>query len=482
MRVEDQGSAVGAWGDLGTLPPSTVVLNATFGASSLDARQPSPSEDNNGAPGVTLEHATLWYAEGLVRARAPGTQREVHVRPPHSVADPVALLLSGGELWAVNRSCVAGLFTGLSGCVPHWNVPSPAFAAATHTELFLMDSATGNVAGLPHATSMHPDLAVFLTRIARPWTADTERPAIQPNVLLPPRLAAQPLTGFGAARKVEVRGGLARTFATARVERVITSALPPVTSERAYAHWSAGAECETPEACPFAFYREGSGACELPRNMCARGTRNVDNADTRCAAPPPAAASCLSGYQTTEACGEGFVQYFVGCRGDYKGAPRCVPRPACADYNAGSNQCSAPLAARRTAQTRARRNVPPTCAAPSPSPVVGPTAPPVSPVCEDSEFLDGDVCTTCSLCPAGTRLESSCNPAQTVCVDCGPGEYMDLPWHNIDHCKLQRYPHCPGASRVSDGTCPSLRWFAEHWYYILYFATILYAIWAVRFK
>lgn len=505
---------------------SAAVRDSTFGASSLAVAQFDTTHDNvvgdllwqneegvhlrvdggklyslasaimatSAEAALSLDHAVLWYHDGHLQATkiVNGTvdlaRIAARVRPPHSAPGAMTLLLSGGELWAVNRSCVVGLFSGLSGCADGWDVASPAHAAATHTELFLMDATTGNVAGFPHATGMNGDLAAFFAKFARPWANDPPRAQLQPNVLLPPRLAAQPLKGFGVAQGVSVRNGrLVRAFATAELAFNVSSALPPVTSERAWAHWSAGDECGAPEICPFSFYCAeppctNASRCLAPRNMCDRATRNTDRADTRCATPTPATTTCPNGYVVTEACGKDAVQYFAKCSGTYRGRPRCLPRPTCAIYNPDSNRCVAPLAttATKVEPHRARRSTP-QCAIPTVAPVAGPTAPPIT-VCGPDEFLAGDLCKTCSLCPAGTRLKTPCVDSQVVCADCKPGEYMDLPWHDIDHCKLQRYPRCPGASRFSDGTCPSLRWFAEHWYYGLYLASIMYTWWGVRYK
>ena len=443
---------------------------------------------------VALDHAAIWYDNGrLYGSRNFRTQMndgglEVEVEVAYPLPSITSLTISGNEVWGSNQSCIKGLFGGLEKCVPGWDITSSLMTAGSEHEVFVMDASTGALAGFPHSGAMDKRLRSFFARIADGGTEPVRAVHIpEVPILLGPRLAAQPMAGVGTPFSVEYSEGvLKQQFKQPWGFTTLHSPLPPITSERAHAHW-APALCEPiAEECPFFVYKNSAEAsCTQTRNPCTRGSRSLDTADTECATIQPEEVLCKQGYYRSEDCPAGHVQYFYQCSGHYtNGTARCLPSARCNQehghtYDLRTNRClAAPSPPTAPSYRRAARQVTEDCIIESQSP----NAPPVDPsvVCGPPgiQFLDGNECKVCELCPAGTYMKSDCEKTQRVCADCPAGYYQDDAWHKERTCKALN--GCPGGTKHSNGKCLNLSWFRDHWYIVLHVWVVCYTIWGVR--
>ena len=436
-------------------------------------------------------HAVVWYNSGVLYATTGAEADVKSVATSYSIKDPIAIQLSGGEMWAVNTTTVLGLFSGLSQPLPpSFSVGGDAFISATPDELFIMDSATGDLIGLPHAVTADRALALFFMSFADN-THEAPMPLLMPPQpwLLKPRLAAQPLDA-GRPLKLSALDSLCRSFIIDTGEIEYCSALPSIKCERAYSHW-APKLCE-PLECDCPFYTYG-GSCQFFRSQCERASFLTDS-QTECNTTTATAPSCPTGFAESDECEDNQIGVFVNC------ILSCEPRASCPEphvYVASDNFCrfvGEVESAVDYGETVASPSCFPTLPFPTTSPpVTTPTtpSPTVAPTpCEDGSYLGkfdptcvGDSCVLgcipCRLCTAGFYMETYCTDRnQTQCRPCKKGTYISDTYHSERECK--KVTCFPNSSTIRNGDCINLQWLKEHWYIFLLFPFVGYIVYGVK--
>lgn len=474
LRTDDR---IGLWPNSPVLP---FMNDSQFGKSSHTLADFGPVQDS---PRAHLEHAYLILEGSVLEAVSYEGVQLAQVRADR-VPGLVALVVSGNDVWAVQRNSVVGLFSKLKATLP-FSVESSLFVTASEHELFVMDSETGTVAGIPHAEPLSREvMAFFLKASDGQGDASLSQMPKEPRIL-PPRLAAQPLRIAAEPVTVSVSGGqLHRVFRGAEGDSIYTSELSPIDGERAYAHW-APRLCSPQVGCHHAFYGE---SCSQHRSLCSRETPLEHAEDTECA--KEVAPFCPHSFEESNLCLETELLLKDNCK------ERCVPKADCwppHELDITVNAC-------RYRSRRQYAGTPPptpadpagtvtvdtTCPEPTASsaPNSAPSTAPTPLVCKLGYYKVGDLCQTCNLCPAGTKMVANCfdTGLRSECVDCAKGTFTAEPWHTRSECLKTN--GCPGATTHSNGQCINLsfieHFFEHYWYLLVYLGVAAYVVLSIH--
>lgn len=425
-----------------------------------------------------------------------------------ALEDPTFLQISGGDIYAGNGSCWCGVFHKLCKCTAAIHAYNQRMAAASETELFLMDGKSGLVVGLPVFGPYPPEMLMFFSEY-RKHLPRIRRPTIVPQQLERASMAefriAAPFAEVAGFSPYQLRiedDQLLQILGSYEQSKhyFFTTEIPSQRGELMYCHWiprfELGCEAYAEDSCSGILFKCGPypQGCACERKRCnKRLKRLLDVEDSACEASQPVIEEnkvILVRGNKTESSHLKVIEespYKHARADDSVKRPSVIynlysERPECTEfqtYNSVTNRCDAKEEEPLVIVSEANDDYSecsPTQITLSPS---GPPATAPSPSCTPGiTFLSNNICVLCSNCRAGQFMKSQCNITQDrMCSPCPDGFYMDEPAHTDTACK--KLNGCKGGNRFRNGTCISFVWFKDHWWIFLNFFVVIYLVLAI---